>query len=103
MSRLDGKVAIVTGGASGIGFVTGRFFAQQGAKVLLVDLQNDKLRKAVEKIELPSVSYAVADVSQPDQTAQYVQTAVDCCCGLDILISNAGMVGGGEFYHPLFR
>ena len=44
MFRLDGKVAIVTGGASGIGLATGRLFAKQGAKVLLVDLQEDDLR-----------------------------------------------------------
>jgi NAD(P)-dependent dehydrogenase (short-subunit alcohol dehydrogenase family) len=94
MFRLDGKVAIVTGGASGIGFATGRLFAEQGAKVLLVDLQEDLLWAAVEKVASTSVSYATADVSQPDQTTRYVQTAIDRYGGLDILISNAGVVGG---------
>jgi len=93
MFRLDGKVAIVTGGASGIGLATGRLFAEQGAKVLLVDLQEDLLCKAVEKVASASVSYAMADVSQPDQTAQYVKSAIDRYGGLDILISNAGIVG----------
>jgi NAD(P)-dependent dehydrogenase (short-subunit alcohol dehydrogenase family) len=97
MFQLDGKVAIVTGGASGIGLATGRLFAEQGAKVLLVDLQEDFLRAAVEKVDSTSVSYATADVSQPDQTAQYVQTAIDRYGGLDILISNAGVVGGKSF------
>jgi len=94
MFRLDGKVAIVTGGASGIGLATGRLFAEQGAKVLLVDLREDLLRKAMESVGDKSVSYAVADVSQPDQTARYVQTAIDRYGGLDILVSNAGAVGG---------
>jgi len=94
MFRLDGKVAIVTGGASGIGFATGRLFAEQGAKVLLVDLQEDLLWAAVEKVASTSVNYATADVSQPDQTTRYVQTAIDRYGGLDILISNAGVVGG---------
>jgi len=60
--RQNEKVVIVTGGVSGIGFATGRLFAQQGAKVLLVGLQKDSLCKAVEKIGLLSVSYAMADV-----------------------------------------
>lgn len=91
--RLDGKVAIVTGGASGIGLATGRLFARQGAKVLLVDLREDELRKALASADSASVSYATADVSQPDQTAKYIQTAIDLFGGLDILISNAGLVG----------
>jgi len=94
MFRLDGKVAIVTGGASGIGLATGRLFAEQGAKVLLVDLQEDLLRKAVESVASAFASYAAADVSQPDKTTKYVQTAIDRYGGLDILISNAGVVGG---------
>jgi len=45
----------------------------------------------------------MADVPQPGQTAQYVQTAVDHYDGLDLLISNAGIIGGKEFYHRLFH
>jgi len=93
MFRLNGKVAIVTGGASGIGLATGRLFAEQGAKVLLVDLQEDLLCATVEKVASTSVSYATADVSKPDQTTRYVQTAIDRYGGLDILISNAAVVG----------
>jgi NAD(P)-dependent dehydrogenase (short-subunit alcohol dehydrogenase family) len=93
MFRLNGKVAIVTGGASGIGLATGRLLAEQGAKVLLVDLQEDLLHKVVVKVASASVSYVEADVSLPDQTERYVQTAIDRYGGLDILISNAGVVG----------
>lgn len=93
MFRLDGKVAVVTGGASGIGLATGRLFAERGAQVLLVDLREDDLRKAVASVDSASVSYATADVSQSDQAARYIQTALDRYGGLDILISNAGVVG----------
>lgn len=93
MFRLDGKVAIVTGGASGIGLATGRLFAKQGAKVLLVDLREDDLRKALVSVGSDSVHYAIADVSRADQTERYVQTAIDLYGGLDVLISNAGIVG----------
>lgn len=92
--RLDGKVAIVTGGASGIGLAVGKLFVRQGAKVLIVDLREDILQKAVVSIASNSASYITADVSQPDQTKRYVQTAIDRYGALDILISNAGVVGG---------
>jgi len=91
--RLDGKVAIVTGGASGIGLAAGKLFVRQGAKVLLVDLREDILQKAVVSVASNSVSYITADVSQPDQASRYVHTAVDRYGGVDILISNAGVVG----------
>ena len=93
MGRLDGKVAIVTGGASGIGLATGKLFAQEGAKVLLVDIQEEALKKAVEAFKNDGVSYVVADVSQPQQTERFVQTAVTLYGGIDIFIANAGILG----------
>ena len=93
MGRLDGKVAIVTGGASGIGLATGKLFAQEGAKVLLVDIQEEALKRAVEAFKNDGVSYVVADVSQPQQTERFVQTAVTLYGGIDIFIANAGILG----------
>ncbi len=87
MFRLDGKAAIVTGGASGIGLAAGKLFVRQGAKVLLVDLREDILQKAVVSAASNSVSYITADVSRPDQASRYVHTAVDRYGGVDILIS----------------
>ena len=83
MTRLAGKVAVITGGAGGIGIEAGRMFAAEGAKVLLVDLNEEPLRQAVRTLGSEAVSYAVADVTQPEQTQHYVRTAVERYGGID--------------------
>jgi NAD(P)-dependent dehydrogenase (short-subunit alcohol dehydrogenase family) len=93
MARLAKKVAVVTGGAGGIGLATSVLFAQEGAKVLLVDLNEQALQEAVAAIDSDAVSYVVADVTQPEQVQQYVETAVACYGGIDIFINNAGIEG----------
>ena len=57
MRRLDGKVAVITGGSGGIGLAAGHLFAREGAKVLLVDLQEEPLRHAVQSIGAAVASY----------------------------------------------
>jgi len=93
MARLAGKVAVITGGAGGIGIEAGRLFASEGAEVLLVDLSEEPLRQAVKTLGSEAVSYAVADVTQPEQTQQYVRTAVERYGGIDIYLANAGIEG----------
>jgi len=93
MGRLDNKVAIITGGAGGIGLQAGRLFAQEGAKVLLVDLHENALKEAAQTIGSDAVRYCAADVTQPDQTQQYIQAAVEQFGGVDILLANAGIEG----------
>ena len=93
MGRLDNKVAIITGGAGGIGLQAGRLFAQEGAKVLLVDLHENALKEAVQTIGSDAVRYCAADVTQPDQTQQYIQAAVEQFGGVDVLLANAGIEG----------
>ena len=93
MQRLSGKVVIVTGGANGIGLAAGKLFAEEGARVVLVDLAEEALRHAVQTIASEGVSYAVADVAQPEQAAAYVHAAVERHGGLDILLANAGIEG----------
>jgi len=93
MGRLDNKVAIITGGAGGIGLQAGKLFAQEGAKVLLVDLHENALKEAVQTIGSDAVRYCAADVTQPDQTQRYIQAAVEQFGGVDILLANAGIEG----------
>ena len=93
MGRLDNKVAIITGGAGGIGLQAGRLFAQEGAQVLLVDLHENALKEATRTIGSDAVRYCAADVTQPDQTQQYIQAAVEQFGGVDILLANAGIEG----------
>jgi NAD(P)-dependent dehydrogenase (short-subunit alcohol dehydrogenase family) len=93
MGRLDGKVAIITGGSGGIGAEAGRIFVREGAKVLLVDLQEEPLKKVVQSIGSAATSYAVADVTQPEQVQAYVRTAVKRYGGVDISLQNAGIEG----------
>jgi NAD(P)-dependent dehydrogenase (short-subunit alcohol dehydrogenase family) len=93
MPRLMGKVAIVTGGAGGIGLATGRLFAREGANVLLVDLREEVLRNALQHIQGDKASYTVADVTKPAHVKRYIRTAVKRYGGVDILVSNAGIQG----------
>lgn len=93
MGRLEDKTAIVTGGSGGIGSATGRRFAAEGASVLLVDLDEDGLRRAVASAESERISHFVADVSDAAQTQAYVRAAVERYGGLDIVFANAGIEG----------
>ncbi|MEM7533156.1 MAG: SDR family oxidoreductase [Chloroflexota bacterium] len=91
--RLAGKVAIITGGAGGIGLATATRFVEEGATVLLVDLDEQALQDAVNATNSDAASYVVADVTQPEQVEQYTQTAVERYGGIDIFINNAGIEG----------
>ena len=93
MGRLDGKVAIITGGSGGIGRCAGRMFAAEGADVLLVDLNENDLKAAVAEIGSNRVSYCVADVTDPKQNERMVATAVERYGGVDVFLANAGIEG----------
>src|SRR5882672_770069 len=93
MARLTGKVAIITGGAGGIGLATAQLFTGEGAQVLLVDRHEAALQRAVQTIGGASASYVVADITQPEQVQHYVQTALERYQGMDILLANAGIEG----------
>ncbi|WP_164016898.1 SDR family NAD(P)-dependent oxidoreductase [Pyxidicoccus trucidator] len=93
MKRLQDKVAVITGGGSGIGAATAALFVQEGARVVVVGRNAEKLRKTVQAINHENVSYSVADVSQVEDTQRYLREAVERHGGLDILVSNAGIQG----------
>ncbi len=93
MGKLDGKVAIITGGAGGIGRAAGRIFAGEGARVMLVDLNADALAEAARGIGGEDVAYHAADVTDPAQSDGYVQATVDRFGAVDIALLNAGIEG----------
>lgn len=89
MSALDGKVAVVTGGASGIGRATARLFAQEGAKVVVVDIDGSGAEAVAEEIGGLAVQ---ADVSSADDCRRVVETATSTYGGLHVLFNNAGII-----------
>jgi NAD(P)-dependent dehydrogenase (short-subunit alcohol dehydrogenase family) len=99
MARLTGKVAIITGGSGGIGRAAGRLFVQEGAKVLLVDLDEGALQQAVAGATSDAggdaglASYCVADTTRPDEVQRFVDTAVERYGGVDVFLANAGIEG----------
>ena len=93
MARLEGKVAVITGATGGIGSAAARLFTDEGARVALVDLDEDALRETVRSIGEDKASYTVADVTQPEQTQAYIDAAVDRWGGIDVLLANAGIEG----------
>ncbi|MFI6387395.1 SDR family NAD(P)-dependent oxidoreductase [Nonomuraea sp. NPDC050540] len=89
MSTLDGKVAVVTGGASGIGRATAILFAKEGAKVVVADVDAAGARAVAEEIGGTAVP---ADVSRPEDCELIVRTAVETYGGLHVLFNNAGII-----------
>ena len=97
MGRLDGKVALISGGARGQGAAEALLFASEGAKVVIGDLLDDEGRQIEAQIaELGGdATYIHLDVTSAAQWDAAVQTALDQYGRLDILVNNAGIGGGG--------
>src|SRR5690606_28076359 len=92
--RLSGKVAVITGGAGGIGKVTAERFLKEGAKVVLVDLFDDALQQVKEELgSLGEVLTVQADVSQEADVENYVKKTVEHFGKMDVFINNAGIEG----------
>ena len=89
MGRLDGKTALVTGGAQGIGFAGATLFATEGAKVFIADINEAKGREAASAI---GATFIRCDVSKADDA----RAAVASCGALDILYNNAGIYWAGH-------
>lgn len=90
--RLEGKVALITGGCSGIGLGTVELFVAEGAQVVAADLQADK-GAALEARFKDKVRFAKCDVTQEADIEAAVQLAASAFGGLDILFNNAGAGG----------
>ena len=97
MGRLDGKVALISGGARGQGAAEALLFAREGAKVVIGDILDDEGRQIEAQIaELGGdATYVHLDVTSAAQWDAAVQTALDRYGRLDILVNNAGIGGTG--------
>src|ERR1700760_1446414 len=90
VNELTGKVAVVTGGAAGLGEGMVRRFAAEGAKVVIADVDGDA-GAALAKDIGPSALFVEADVSQLDQVSGVVTTAAERFGGLHVMVNNAGV------------
>jgi NAD(P)-dependent dehydrogenase (short-subunit alcohol dehydrogenase family) len=86
--RLEGKVAVITGGASGIGRETARRFAEEGARVCVADLADEPGKETAAEID---GLYVHADVTNPDDVHRMYREASERFGGLDVLFNNAGI------------
>lgn len=93
MNRLEGKVVVITGGAGGIGKAAGKLFVNEGADVLLVDLEEAALKSACNDIGSNKVSYCVADVTSNSDNQKMITIAEERYGGVDVLLANAGVEG----------
>ncbi|OMC04934.1 oxidoreductase [Mycolicibacter heraklionensis] len=91
-NELAGKVAVVTGGASGIGRGIAERFLDEGARVVIVDVDRERGEALAGQLGAEAV-FRVADVSDPDQVGALVELAVETFGGLDIMVNNAGVSG----------
>lgn len=97
MGRLEGKVAIITGGNSGIGAKCAEMFAKEGAKVVISARREAQLNEVAAKIlaDGGEVMSVTCDISKADQCKALVDKTVDAFGTVDILINNAGVLDAG--------
>jgi Dehydrogenases with different specificities (related to short-chain alcohol dehydrogenases) len=93
MKKLDKQVAIITGGSGSIGKTTAKLFLEQGAYVMLVDLNEDALKTTVLELDSEDVKYFVADVSITAQVKAYINQTVKVFGEIDVFFNNAGIEG----------
>jgi NAD(P)-dependent dehydrogenase (short-subunit alcohol dehydrogenase family) len=93
MNRLKNKVALITGGAAGIGLTTAKLFLKEGAKVVIVDINKSELEKVIASLDHPDLSYCVADVSKSKDVEKYVSRTMEVHGKIDVFFNNAGIEG----------
>lgn len=90
--RFKGKVALITGGVSGIGLATARLLAAEGAKIAIGDINAEAGEKVVKTFPPGSVRFTRCDVTEDGQVREFVAGAVEAFHRLDIVFNNAGML-----------
>jgi 3alpha(or 20beta)-hydroxysteroid dehydrogenase len=91
MGRVDGKVALISGGARGMGASHARLMASEGAKVVVGDILDDEGKALADELG-DAVRYVHLDVTEPDLWKAAVSTAVEDFGNLNVLVNNAGIV-----------
>ncbi len=93
MGKLDGKVAVITGAARGIGKADALLFAQEGACIVVNDVDREPLLETAKEIEDAGgkVAWCIADVTKPEDTDRLMDAAVEKFGDLNILVNNAGI------------
>ncbi len=95
---LENKVAIVTGGAKGIGFAVARRFAKDGARVVVADIDEDAGSRAVEAVgAYGAVRFVRCDVGDKADVDNLVAATVQSWGSIDVLVANAGIAKGADF------
>jgi NAD(P)-dependent dehydrogenase (short-subunit alcohol dehydrogenase family) len=93
VGQLEGKTCIITGGAGSLGLATARLFVEEGARVVLVDLEEAPLKAAADRLPAEPVAVVAGDVSRAADVERYVAAAVKQFGTIDVLFSNAGNFG----------
>jgi NAD(P)-dependent dehydrogenase (short-subunit alcohol dehydrogenase family) len=93
MSTFESKSIVITGGSGGIGLATARIIVEKGGSVLLVDINQDALKEAVQELGSDRASYVVADVSKEEEVANFFKIAEERMGTIDGFFNNAGVEG----------
>src|SRR6266496_1421415 len=94
MGLLDGKAAIVTGSARGIGRATAELFAREGARVLINDLDGEVAEQTAGEIDGETAVHA-GDLTQEGAADRLVEAAIDAFGSVDVVVNNAGYTWDG--------
>ena len=97
MGALDGKVALITGGASGIGLATAQLFAAEGARVAMLDRNADLVNETAREIGSSAIAIN-GDVTSEDDVERMVAACVERFGRLDIAFNNAGIAGAAPIH-----
>jgi NAD(P)-dependent dehydrogenase (short-subunit alcohol dehydrogenase family) len=94
--RLDGKVALVTGGARGIGAAIAKRFVEDGAKVLISDIAKDGLEQTAHALKSNNIAVLAGDVTNYEDVKKMVQETIKFGGKINVLVNNAGIDPGGS-------